>query len=112
MFDGLSFVVNKEDRLSFAGANGTGKSTLMKCIAGVIEANAGRITKPKGYNVGYLPQDGIHLTGHSLWVEAESAFAEAKAARAGVISSVGLERMLDRHEVGGSNPPSPTSIKC
>lgn len=78
LFDGLSFVVNKEDRLSFAGPNGAGKSTLMKCIAGVIESNAGRITKPKGCRVGYLPQEGIHLSGHSLWVEAESAFAEAR----------------------------------
>ena len=78
LFDGLSFVVNKEDRLSFAGPNGAGKSTLLRCIAGLIESNAGRITKPKGCRVGYLPQEGIHLSGHSLWVEAESAFAEAR----------------------------------
>ena len=78
LFDGLSFVIGKEDRLSFAGPNGAGKSTLMKCIAGVLEPNAGRITMPKGCRVGYLPQDGIHLSGHSLWEEAESAFAEAK----------------------------------
>ena len=78
LFDGLSFVVGREERISFAGSNGAGKSTLMKCIAGVIEPNSGRITMPKGCQVGYLPQDGIHLSGHSLWLEAESAFAEAK----------------------------------
>ena len=78
LFDGLSFVLAKEDRISFAGPNGAGKSTLMKCIAGVTEPNAGRITKPRGCRIGYLPQDGIHLSGHSLWEEAESAFAEAK----------------------------------
>ncbi len=78
LFDGLSFVLAKEDRISFAGPNGAGKSTLMKCIAGVIEPNAGQITKPKGCRIGYLPQDGIHLSGHSLWEEAESAFAEAR----------------------------------
>jgi ATP-binding cassette subfamily F protein 3 len=86
LFDGLSFVVGKEDRISFAGSNGTGKSTLMKCIAGVIETNAGRITKPKGCRVDYLPQDGIHLEGHSLWDEVESSFAEAK----------NLQREIDR----------------
>ena len=86
LFDGLSFVMGKEDRLSFAGPNGAGKSTLMKCIAGVLEPNAGRITKPKGFRVGYLPQDGIHLSGHSLWEEAESAFEEAK----------NLQREIDR----------------
>ena len=79
LFDGLSFVLNREDRISFAGPNGAGKSTLMKCIAGVIEPNAGRITRPKGCRTGYLPQDGIHLSGHSLWEEAESAFAEARS---------------------------------
>lgn len=78
LFDGLSFVLAKDDRISFAGPNGAGKSTLMKCLAGVIEPNAGQITRPKGHRTGYLPQDGIHLTGHSLWEEAESAFAEAK----------------------------------
>lgn len=77
LFDGLSFVVGKEDRLSFAGPNGAGKSTLMKCIAGIRDPEAGRITKPKGYRIGYLPQDGIHLTGRTLWEEAESAFEEA-----------------------------------
>ncbi|MED5418230.1 MAG: ATP-binding cassette domain-containing protein, partial [Verrucomicrobiota bacterium] len=77
LFDGLSFVLAREDRISFAGPNGAGKSTLMKCIAGVTEPNAGRITKPRGCRIGYLPQDGIHLSGHSLWEEAESAFAEA-----------------------------------
>ncbi len=78
LFDGLSFVLGKEDRISFAGPNGAGKSTLMKCLAGVIEPNAGQITRPKGHRTGYLPQDGIHLSGHSLWQEAESAFAEAR----------------------------------
>mgnify|MGYP003862053013 CR=1 FL=1 len=46
LFDGLSFVLAREDRISFAGPNGAGKSTLMKCIAGVIEPNGGRIAKP------------------------------------------------------------------
>ena len=66
LFDGLSFVLGNEDRISFAGPNGAGKSTLMKCLAGLLEPNAGKITRPKGHRTGYLPQDGIHLSGHSL----------------------------------------------
>ncbi len=98
LFDGLSFVLAREDRISFAGPNGAGKSTLMKCIAGVIEPNGGRIAKPKECRIGYLPQDGIHLTGHSLWEEAESAFAEAK----------GLQREIDKlsHELESLDPRS------
>lgn len=95
LFDGLSFVVGKEDRLSFAGPNGAGKSTLMKCIADVRDPDAGRITKPKGCRVGYLPQDGIHLSGRTLWQEAESAFEEATTLQ-GEIDR--LSKELEQHE--------------
>jgi len=78
LFDGLSFVVNSGDRLSLAGPNGAGKSTLLKCIAGILEPNGGRITMPRNCRIGYLPQDGIHLDGNSLWENAESAFADAR----------------------------------
>ena len=78
LFDGLSFVVGDRERISFAGPNGAGKSTLMKCIAGIVEPNAGRISQPRGYQVGYLPQEGVHIAGHTVWHECESAFAEAR----------------------------------
>ena len=68
----------EKERISFAGHNGAGKSTLMKCIGGVLEQNAGEITKPKHCRIGYLPQEGIHISGVTLWDETESAFAEAK----------------------------------
>ena len=100
LFDGLSFVLAKDDRISFAGPNGAGKSTLMKCLAGVIEPNAGQITRPKGHRTGYLPQDGIHLTGHSLWEEAESAFAEAKRLQQNIDQ---LSAELDHLDPSASN---------
>lgn len=100
LFDGLSFVLAKDDRISFAGPNGAGKSTLMKCLAGVIEPNAGQITRPKGHRTGYLPQDGIHLTGHSLWEEAESAFAEAKRLQHNIDQ---LSAQLDHLDPSASN---------
>lgn len=79
IFDDLSFTVLEKERISFAGHNGAGKSTLMKCIGGALEQNAGKITKPKHCRIGYLPQEGIHISGVTLWDETESAFAEAKA---------------------------------
>jgi ATP-binding cassette subfamily F protein 3 len=78
LFDGLSFAVGEKERISFAGPNGAGKSTLMKCLGGILEPNAGIISKPKGFEVGYLPQEGIHIKGHSLMEECEGAFAEAR----------------------------------
>lgn len=76
LFNDLSFSVQPRERIAFAGHNGAGKSTLMKCIAGIIEASGGRISKPKGTRIGYLPQEGIHVRGRTLWDETQSAFGE------------------------------------
>ena len=76
LFSDLSFAVQPKERIAFAGHNGAGKSTLMKCIAGVIEPSGGNITRPKHYRIGYLPQEGIHVHGRTLWDETLSAFGE------------------------------------
>ncbi|MFT4175683.1 MAG: ABC-F family ATP-binding cassette domain-containing protein [Luteolibacter sp.] len=81
LFNDLSFSVQPRERIAFAGHNGAGKSTLMKCIAGIIQPSGGRINAPKGTRVGYLPQEGIHVKGITLWKETESAFSEAIALR-------------------------------
>jgi len=81
LFNGLAFSVQPRERIAFAGHNGAGKSTLMKCIAGILPPSAGAIHAPKGTRIGYLPQEGIHVAGRSLWVETESAFGEAVALR-------------------------------
>jgi len=78
LFKDLSFTVLAKERIAFAGHNGAGKSTLMKCIANIIQPSAGRIVKPKHCEVGYLPQEGIHIKGITLWDETESAFAETQ----------------------------------
>jgi ATP-binding cassette subfamily F protein 3 len=79
LFNNLSFSVQPRERIAFAGHNGAGKSTLMKCIAGIIPPSSGIISAPKGTKVGYLPQEGIHVKGRSLWQETESAFGEIMA---------------------------------
>ena len=66
LFDSLSFVVESGERIAFAGQNGAGKSTLMKCIVGVMEPDRGRVLLPAHTQVGYLPQDGIHISGTPL----------------------------------------------
>jgi ATP-binding cassette subfamily F protein 3 len=81
LFSDLAFSVQPRERIAFAGHNGAGKSTLMKCIAGILPPSAGAIHAPKGTRIGYLPQEGIHVSGRSLWVETESAFGEAVALR-------------------------------
>ena len=76
IFKDLTFSVGEKERIAFAGHNGAGKSTLMKCLSGVLEPNGGEITKPKHFRIGYLPQEGIHVKGISLYDEAASTFAE------------------------------------
>ncbi len=66
LFDSLSFVVEHGERIAFAGQNGAGKSTLMKCIVGVQEPDRGQVLLPRHTHVGYLPQDGIHISGVPL----------------------------------------------
>ncbi|MFK7850089.1 MAG: ABC-F family ATP-binding cassette domain-containing protein [Akkermansiaceae bacterium] len=79
LFDNLSFAIQPRERIAFAGHNGAGKSTLMKCVAGIIPPSGGKISAPKGTKVGYLPQEGIHVKGRTLWEETQSAFGEIMA---------------------------------
>ena len=98
LFDDLSFTVRSRERIAFAGHNGAGKSTLMKCIAGLLPADSGRVVMPKGARAGYLPQEGIHVTGRTVWQEAEAAFGEM----------VGLRERIERlsHELERLDPRS------
>jgi len=74
LFKDLSFVVRPKERVSLAGPNGAGKSTLLKIIKGMETPDSGTLSKAKAATVGYLPQEGIHLEGRTLYQEAESAF--------------------------------------
>lgn len=65
-------------RIALAGANGSGKSTIMKLINGAIEYDSGSISKSKNLKIGYLPQSGIVYKGNTLLEEAEKAFDEQK----------------------------------
>src|SRR5712671_4392172 len=57
LFSDLNLVVNSGDRIGLVAANGRGKSTLLRCIAGMMEASEGEITRSRGLTVGYVAQD-------------------------------------------------------
>ncbi|MEM1444157.1 MAG: ABC-F family ATP-binding cassette domain-containing protein, partial [Verrucomicrobiota bacterium] len=78
LFKDLSFTVRAKERWSLAGPNGAGKSTLMKIIAGIEEADTGRIIKAKQTTVGYLPQEGVKHKDSTVFSEAETAFDDVK----------------------------------
>jgi ATP-binding cassette subfamily F protein 3 len=79
LFSDLTFSIMPRERIAFAGHNGAGKSTLMKAIAGIIETSGGKVVVPRNTRVGYLPQEGIHVKGISLWDETMRAFGETLA---------------------------------
>ncbi|MEP6840183.1 MAG: ATP-binding cassette domain-containing protein, partial [Bradyrhizobium sp.] len=57
LFFRLNLVVNAGDRIGLVAANGGGKSTLMRCIAGIMEPGDGEVTRSRGLTIGYVEQD-------------------------------------------------------
>ncbi len=75
IFENVSCSVARGDRIALVGRNGTGKTTLLRILAGLETPSAGRVHRAKGVRIGYLPQ-GAELNGsHSLWQEMMTAFA-------------------------------------
>lgn len=63
LFKGVDCAVNPGKRLALIGPNGTGKTTLFRIITGEIRSYQGEIVKPKGFVIGYLPQEEIVFAG-------------------------------------------------
>ncbi|MBV9146270.1 MAG: ABC-F family ATP-binding cassette domain-containing protein, partial [Acidobacteria bacterium] len=79
LFEGLDWLITPHDRVGVVGANGTGKSTLLKILAGIESLDYGAIVRTKGISAGYLPQDGLSLSGRTVFAECMSVFAELQA---------------------------------
>lgn len=56
LFEEISLAVNEGEKIGLIGLNGTGKSTLLKCLAGIESLDAGKIMIGSDITVGYLPQ--------------------------------------------------------
>ncbi|MBE6298959.1 MAG: ABC-F family ATP-binding cassette domain-containing protein [Bacteroidales bacterium] len=76
LFDNISYIINKRDRIALVGRNGAGKSTMLKIIAGVQIPTNGSVSVPKGITIGYLPQHMPVSDTQTLLKETETAFAE------------------------------------
>jgi len=69
LFSGVNININPHDRYGLVGANGTGKTTLLRIIIGEVSPTCGYVKKAKGMTIGYLPQDEIVLHGNMLIIE-------------------------------------------
>ena len=74
LFDGVSYVINKKDRIALVGKNGAGKSTMLKIIAGLQSPTRGSVSMPKELVVGYLPQQMVLADTKTLKDEVSEAF--------------------------------------
>src|SRR4051812_3685293 len=79
LFDGLDWLITSRNRVGLVGANGTGKSTLLKVLAGIESLDYGSMAITKGTSAGYLPQDGLTLSGRSVFAECMSVFDDLRA---------------------------------
>jgi ATPase subunit of ABC transporter with duplicated ATPase domains len=57
LFEDVDLTITEKDKIGIVGNNGEGKSTLLKCIAGIIPDYEGEITKPKNLTFGFIEQD-------------------------------------------------------
>ena len=96
LFENLDWLISPQDRIGVVGANGSGKTTLLKIIAGIETLDYGTITRQKGVTLGYLPQEGLSLSGRTVFAECMSVFDRLRD----------MEREMDdiAHRMGELDP--------
>ena len=76
LFENVTFLINREDRIGLTGKNGAGKSTLLKVLSGHIKGETGSIAMPKDCRIAILTQDIERKTKGTVIEEARTAFKE------------------------------------
>ena len=78
LFMEANWLIRSNEKTALVGANGTGKSTLMKVLAGLELLDYGMLQQTRGMSIGYLPQEGLRLTGRSVFDECLTVFDELR----------------------------------
>jgi len=78
LFLEANWLIRAKEKTALVGANGTGKSTLMKVLAGLETLDYGSLQQTRGMSIGYLPQEGLRLTGRSVFDECLTVFDELR----------------------------------
>ncbi|HEY1803049.1 MAG TPA: ABC-F family ATP-binding cassette domain-containing protein [Terracidiphilus sp.] len=76
LFLEADWLIRNNEKTALVGANGTGKSTLMKILAGLETLDYGALEETRGMSVGYLPQEGLELAGRTVFEECLTVFDE------------------------------------
>ena len=76
LFEEVSFLVNPKEKIALVGKNGAGKSTMLKVFAGLQQSSGGRVSMPKDFKIGYLPQHLLVNDDKTVMDEAKTAFGD------------------------------------
>ncbi len=80
LFKDVNLTLSEGERAGFIGANGEGKTTLLRILAGTLAPDAGKATRKSGLRLGVFEQTGGLESGRTVWEEMESVFADVYAA--------------------------------
>ena len=97
LFRNLNWHVRKGERIGLVGPNGAGKTTLFRLIVGQLEPDAGSVQRGRESTIGYLPQEGITITGRALFTEARSALPQLTEIQRELAA---IHDALERQDVG------------
>ncbi len=78
LFMEANWLIRAREKTALVGANGTGKSTLMKVLAGLESLDYGTLQQTRGMSIGYLPQEGLRLAGRTIFEECLTVFDEIR----------------------------------
>ena len=98
LFEDCDWLVTPRERTGLVGGNGTGKSTLLKILCGLESLDYGAISVTRGTTFGYLPQDGLQLSGRTVFAECMNVFQDLRE----------MEQELEslHHRLGELDPAS------
>ena len=95
LFQDANWLITAQEKTALVGANGTGKSTLMKVLAGLETLDYGAMQMTRGMSIGYLPQEGLKLSGRSVFEECLTVFDELRQMETEIESLAGQIASLD-----------------
>ncbi len=79
VFSELSASIPLRARIGLVGANGVGKTTLLRILIGLEEPSGGEVQRARSLRIGYLPQEAVQAKQNTLWEECQQAFASLHA---------------------------------
>ena len=78
LFENITIHIQENSRIAIVGRNGTGKSTLLKMLAGIEEPSLGAVSKKKDLSIGYLDQYAAIQSSRTVWEEMVHLFEDVE----------------------------------